>query len=185
MEENNADYQKFLRDLQKWGSKPHKIGHCLGTRDAWKWVRKNKWEALGGKPFDQLMYSKIINNVNKALVEQLLDGHEIEFPFQMGSLILKSRPVVVKFKKGKLINNYRIDWEKTLNYWFEDKEALKKREVVKRIQKNIYSIKYQKDKAKFKNRHFYLFRANRNLVKSLGNVIENGRVLSENVNYRL
>lgn len=170
------DYQNFLNDLQKRGSKPHRISHCLGARDAWKWVRKNKWQTLGGKPCPQSLYGEIINAVNWFLVEQLLDGHEVELPYQMGSLLIESQPAKVFMEDGELKNNYRTDWRKTLEYWYEDAEAKATHKTIKRVQNQIYYVNYLKRKAKFRNRRFYRFRPNRSLVKYVGHAVENGSI---------
>lgn len=177
------DYQEFLGKLQKRGSNPHRIRHCLGSRDAWKWVRKNKWKALDGKPCGQSQYSEIINTVNQFIVKQLLEGHEVEFPHQMGTLIISSVPTRVSIKNGKVTTNYRTDWKKTLDYWFEDRTAKEGHKYIKRIQKNLYFIRYCKNKALFKNRHFYSFRANRSLVKTFGKAVEEGSVVSERLSF--
>lgn len=168
------DYQEYLNSLQKRGSKPHRISHCLGARDSFHWVRKNKWKATGGKPVDKLLYSQIISEVHRLLVEALIEGHEIEFPYQMGSLVLTRVPAKVYYEDGELKTNYRIDWKKTLDYRFnEDPEGHK---LIKRIQPFVYTVKYYKKKAKFHNRKFYCFRANRSLVRAVGAAIEGGKM---------
>lgn len=167
-QDNNLSYNDFLTSLQKKGSKPHVIGHCLGTRDAWKWVRKHKWESLNKKPCSSSLYSSIVDAVNQSLVEQFLEGHVIDFPYNMGSLRLSSYPSKVYFKDGKLKNNYRVDWLKTLELWYYDDEARKEHRFIKRLDKDIVSIIYDKSNSNFHNRLFYSFRANRSLVKKVG-----------------
>ena len=173
-------YQEFLNKLQRRGSNKYKIAHCLGARDAWLWVRRNKWIPLKGNKCSEQLYSEIVSSINLLLVEQLLEGHTIEFPHQMGHLQLISVSPKLKNSNGKYINNYRVDWKKTLDYWYHDEEARKKKQVVKRIQNNIYSIIYSKEGAKYKNQRYYCFRANRSLVRKLGRCIENGRVTALN-----
>lgn len=170
------EYQEFLNQLQKRGSKPHKLGHCLGTRDAWKWVRHNHWQKTGGEPVDQLLYSKIINEVNQILVEQMLEGHVFDLPYQMGSFLIASKPARVEEVDGELLTNYRTDWKKTLQYFYEDEEGRNQHKTIKRIQTEIYYIKYSKKGAKYHNRMFYKFRANRSFVKKLGAAVGMGVV---------
>lgn len=169
-------YQEFLRVLQKQGSKAYKISKCLGARDAWKWVRKNKWELLDKQQCSHTLYGAVVNEMNKILAEQLLEGHQIILPYQMGSLELVAKKERVSFKEGSLHTNYRTDWKKTLKYWYEDEEALREHKQIKRVQKYIYSIKYRKHSAKYKNQRHYMFRANRSLVRALGNKIENEKM---------
>ena len=166
------NYQEFLNKLQKQGSKPHTISHCLGARDAWKWVRKNKWKVLKGQKCSSALYGALIMEVNKLLVEELFEGHLIEFPHNMGTLMLTGTPAKLRYKEGKLYNNYRTDWEKTLKYWFEDDEARKNKQVIKRVQNTIYNIKYSKRNACYKNQRYYHMRINRSLVRALGKKIK-------------
>ena len=171
------DYQEYLNKLQKRGSKPHRISHCLGARDAFHWVRANHWQATGGRAVDKLLYSQIITEVHKVLAEQLLEGHEIEFPYQMGCLIVSRMPAKVEYEDGELKTNYRTDWKKTLEYRFhEDPDGHK---LIKRVQPFIYSIRYYKKKANYHNKRFYLFRANRSLVREMGAAVERGRMKAE------
>ena len=177
------DFEEFLGKLQKRGSKPHRIQHCLGSRDAFMWVRKNKWEAMDGRICDKLLYSQIIHEVNKELSELLLEGHEIEFPYQMGSLVLNCVPAKVAYKDGKLVNNYKIDWKRTLEYLYTDREALDKHERVKSIRPFIYHVRYYKRKARFPNMRFYSFRTNRSLLRRLWKASEKGKINAEQTEY--
>lgn len=174
------DYQEFLNKLQKRGSKEHSISHCYGTRDAWKWVRKNKWEPLKGLRCSSALYSEVVNTVNEILAEMLLEGHEIVLPYQLGSIRIIGVHAQLKMRNNKPQNNYRVDWKKTLDYWYEDPSARRDKRLIKRIQKNIYSIQYCKNKARYRNQRYYMFRANRSLVRALGKRIETGRLNSLN-----
>ena len=180
------EFQEYLNKLQKRGSKPHKIRHCLGSRDAFHWVRKNKYKALEGTPCDKLLYSKIVSEVNKALVEMLLEGHQIDFPHKMGYLILTSSPARVAYKDGELKTNYMTDWKKTLQYMYENPDSHKR---IMRVQPLIYAIRYYKTGSPYHNRHFYTFRLNRSLAKKLGAAVEAGKlnteVVDEKENFRI
>ena len=180
---DSQEYKDFINTLLKRGSKPHHISHCYGSRDAWKWVRKNKWKALKGNTIDKLEYSRIVNEVNKILLENLLEGHEIELPYQMGSLRLSSLPARVAIEGGEIETNYRTDWMKILPLWFKDEEMRNSHKRVKRVAKRIYFIRYIKTKARFANKRFYLFRCNRSVVKKLGKMIDKRKVLAEPVEY--
>lgn len=173
------EYQEFLGKLQKRGSKPHKISHCLGSRDAFHWVRKNKWKATGGNTVDKQLYSQIISEVHKVLVEAFLEGHELEFPYQMGSLVLTCTPAKVFYDEGQLKTNYRTDWKKTLDYRFnEDPDG---HVLIKHIQPLIYTVKYYKRGARYHNRKFYNFRPNRSLLRVVGAALERGKLNVETI----
>ncbi len=177
------EYKEWLGKLQKWGSKPYRLGHCLGARDAFHWVRKNKWKALDGKPCDKLLYGKVISTVNQCLREMLLEGHQIEFPYQMGTILLSCYPAKIWESDGEYKTNYKVDWKKTLQYLWEDKEAMDNHPRIKRIEPRIYRVRYTKRKAHFQNRYFYLFRANRSLNRTLGRVSANQKIIAEHTLY--
>lgn len=176
------DFQDFVGKLQKRGSNRHKIGHCLGTRDAWKWVRKNKWKAVGGEACDAGLYSKIINEVNKNIVESILEGHIIFLPHYMGSIMLASLPTRVFMKDGEIQTTYRTDWKKTLDLWYKDEEARNSHKPIKRITKEIFFIRYQKGEANYHNKKFYNYRVNRSLVEKLGEALERGKINAARIN---
>lgn len=176
------DYQEFLNRLQKRGSKPHRISHCYGARDAWRWVRGNKWQAFNGHPFPQSLYSHIVGAVNQFLIEQLLEGHKIHLPCGMGTLYLASIPSKVHLEGSSLKTNYRTDWQKTLRLWYDDADARNKHQLVKRIQKDIVFIKYDKSGANYTNKKYYHFRANRSLVRKVGKAIEEGSATMMKIN---
>ena len=173
------DYQEWLGKLQKRGSNPYKIEHCLGARDAFHWVRKNKWEALDGRTCDKLLYSRIISTVNKILVEKILEGHRVEFPYQLGHVLLTSTPANVRYVDGELKTNYLTDWKKTLSYMWEDEQARNNHTYVKRVQPFIYKVQYYKGKARYHNRFFYKFRPNRSIVKTMGAAVERQKMNAE------
>lgn len=173
------DYQDYLSEIQRRGSHSHQISHCLGVRDAWKWVRKNYWEDLNKVPCDASLYSKIVNTVNLFLVNQLLEGHYIQFPHQMGGLKLTSRAIKIALEGDVVKNNYPVDWKKTLRYWYEDTQAREAKQCIKRIQKRKYFIRYVRFGTFYKNRRLYTFRINRSLAKKLGKKVTEERVLAE------
>lgn len=172
-------YQEYLNKLQKRGSKPHYIKHCFGSRDAWKWVRKNKWKAFGGKPCDQSMYSNVVSYVNQLLVEKLLEGHDIELPYRMGNIRLSSTETKVSIQDGVIKTNCCTDWKKTLEYWYEDKGAMEAHKTIKWVQRRLVFITYDKKSANYINKRFYSFRPNRSFLKTLGRNYSKGSVKAE------
>ena len=182
-EENIEDYQNFLSKLQKRGSNPYSIKNCLGSRDAWKGIRKNKWKTLGNVPFDQGLYSKIISTVNKYIVERVLEGHEVELPHKMGSILLGKRRTSVFFENGECKSTYITDWIKTLEYWYKDEEARNKHQKIKVITDYLFNVRYCKKRANYTNKRFYLFRPNRSLLKRLGKQADKEKILAEETVY--
>lgn len=164
-------YKEFTDRILKRGSHPYKIGKCLGSRDAWKWVRRNKWEATKGIHYSSSIYSSLISLVNKLLIEEVLEGHIVTFPYSMGSLYIRSNPISIK-PDGS--NNYGVDWKKTLEWWHEDPSAFKDKKLIKRCNKAILRIFFHK--GGFKNQKYYSFRVNRSLKQALGRLQETSRI---------
>ena len=162
------DYQMPQDHLKR----EYKINHCLGTRQAWLWIRANSWKPLNNTSCDSSIYSKIINSINKLLAESLLEGHTIVFPYKIGRLSIQSVKTYVKLKNGVLKDNYRTDWKTTLKYWQEDPDAQKAHKRIKRIQKYLYFIRYSRRGSSHRYKAFYKFRANRSLVRLVGHEIE-------------
>jgi len=171
------NYQQFLNKIQKKGSKPHRIAHCLGVRDAWKWMRKNKWKYLN--PCPQTLYHTIISTVNKHITDILIEGHSVHLPYGMGSIELHSSSPKLERKNGEWKTNYRTDWPKTLKLWYSDEEAMLNHYHVKKQEKIIYYIRYMKTNANYHNKRYYKMRFNRSLIKKLGAALERGRVSAE------
>lgn len=173
---DTMDYQEFLNKVQKKGSKPYRIGHCYGARDSWKWVRKNKWKALKGEKCSSDLYSSVIKGVNKLLIEQLFTGHRVFLPHQMGNLILSATPAKLHEEGGKIKNNYRPDWKRTLENWYKDDAMFNERKCVKRVQEYIYKLHYSKNSANYRNQKYYHFIPCRSFVRSLGKKIDNQKL---------
>lgn len=177
------NYEEFIARIQKRGSKPYKLSHCLGSRDAFHWVRKNKWKSLGGTPCDKLLYSRIVSEVNRQILDLVLDGHEVQLPYRMGSLQLACAKARVTIEDGEIKTNYRTDWKRTLRFLYEDEEARNAHKRIKRVQPLIYNVRYYKRGANFTNKRFYLFRPNRSVLKTLGAAVEERRLDAEQIIY--
>jgi hypothetical protein len=92
----------------------------------------------------------------------------------MGSLELRSNPTYVKFENGKIKTNRVIDWNATLKLWFKDKEAKNRKQLVRTENKKIFSVFYNKGKAKYNNKVFFEFIPNRTVKQTIKENINNG-----------
>lgn len=144
----------------------HKIRNSLGTYDAYKWIRKNKWLNIG-RPLTEHEFYSIIRQVNNLLAESILSGEDIILPHKLGTLELRKYNTKISICDGKLVTNLPIDWDRTLKLWAEDEEAYKERTLVKMEEKEIFKIFYNKRTANYINKSFYTFEVNRDLKKRL------------------
>lgn len=156
-------------------SRKHKITGSYSTYDAYRWIMKNKWLNIGHKVSSHDFYS-VIRLVNKYLAKELSIGNDIIFPYRMGRVYLIKFPTNIKIINNKIKTTMPIDWQETIKLWYDDNESYLNKKVVRRIEKEIFKIHYDKVKANYKNKYFYKFFPNRNIRKELKNNIKEGKV---------
>ena len=155
------DFKTAIQGLQN--TRTHKVTNSLGSYDAYKYIRKNKWFNIG-RPLTEHEFYQIIRRINNYLAEELINGNDVIFPNRRGKLELRKRnslPVIDK--NGNLKVTYAIDWDNTLKLWYEDEEAFNNKTLVRLPERNIFRIKYNKNTANYNNKSFIEFQVNRNI----------------------
>ena len=168
------DFKSAIQGLQN--TRTHKVTNSLGSYDAYKYIRKNKWFNIG-KPLTEHEFYQIIRRINNYLAEELINGNDVIFPNRMGKLELRKRnslPVIDK--NGNLKVTYAIDWDSTLKLWYEDEEAFNNKTLVRLPERNIFRIKYNKNTANYNNKSFMEFQVNRNIKVRLKQKIKNNEI---------
>lgn len=156
----------FLKSIKKVNaSRKHKITKSVGINDFLKQYDSN---------LTNIQIRQIIKRINELQSEQLALGRSIIFPQQMGKLEIRKFDSFVKFENGELKTNRAIDWNKTLQLWFNDEEAKKNKTFVRTEDKKIFKIFYCRSSAKYNNKVFYEFKPNRTLKNKIKNNIRNG-----------
>ena len=158
------DFRRKILKVDK--PRTHKVRNSLGTYDAYKWIRRNKWLDIGRTLTEHEFYS-IIRKVNDYLANSLINGEDITFPNRMGTLELRKYRPTLSIKDNKLKSTLPIDWDRTLKLWAEDEESYKKRTLVKAEEKEIFKLFYNKKNANYMNKSFYSFDLNRDVKKKL------------------
>lgn len=153
----------------------HKVRNSLGTYDAYKWIRKNKWLNIG-RPLTEHEFYSIVRQVNNHLADAILSGEDIVLPHRLGTIELRKYSTRISLRDGKLITNLPIDWDRTLKLWSEDEEAYKERTLVKMEEKEIFKIFYNKRTANYENKSFMQFEVNRDLKRRLKQRIKSGAI---------
>jgi nucleoid DNA-binding protein len=151
-------------------SKEHKITASLGMREAFRYYTKKS------KALNEHTFRRVIRYINNALQEHLATGEDINLPCRMGKLELRKFKTKVSFKDGKIITNLPIDWDETLNLWYEDEDALRRKVKVRMEVPEVFRIFYKKNSANYKNKTFFTFQANRGLKQKLKTNIKNKKV---------
>lgn len=172
-----GDYNKFKSSVQRLqDNRVHKVTNSLGVYDAYKYIRKNKWLNIE-RPLTEHEFYSIIRKVNSLMAENLINGNDVTFPNRMGRLELRKRnslPVINK--NGNLKVTYAVDWDKTLQLWYEDEESYNNKVLIKIPEKYIFRIKYNKDMANYINKSFIEFQVNRDIKTRLKKKIKNNEI---------
>lgn len=173
MEETLEEFKN--RVLKRSTKKQSKIRGSIGVYDIYKHVRKNKWYDIG-EPITEHDFYAIIRGVNRLLAKELINGTTITFPYRMGCLMLTRNKVGVSFKNNKLKVTYPINWSKTLELWYHDKEAKRNKTLIRDEVPEVFKVVYNKHNAVYVNKNFYAFALNRGIKKALKERILHGNL---------
>lgn len=164
-----AEFRKSIVPVRGEG----KVKNCIGAYDIYKKMRHEGWQGIG-HPVSQHDYYMIVRNMNRLMAEEIAKGNPVILPCNMGRIDVRKYQTGVKMKNGKLKISYPVDWGETFKLWFEDKEARKMKCVVRNESGIVYKIIYSKHTAKYNNKSFYEFSAQRSLKKMLMTNINKG-----------
>lgn len=164
------------------GKRSHSVVNSCGVYDAYKYARKNKWFNIG-RPVTEKEYYAIIRTMNKYLRDDLLSGEDIIFPYNMGKIQLLKTNRNATYKDGKLVNNYPIDWDKTLKLWHEDKDAFANKVLVKMPEHVVFKIYYNKQHSNYNNQMYYHFKPNRELKILLKDKVKDNKIDAFTISY--
>lgn len=168
------DYQEFRNEIQKANDKRiHKVTGSLGSYDAYKWIRKNKWLDIE-RPLKEGEFYRIIRKINQYLAEELSNGHEIHLPHRLGVLELRKRPTRVEIVDNRLVTTLPIDWDATLKLWYEDEESYQNKTLVRLESEEVFKVYYNKTSANYINKSFYTFRPNKELKRNISKHAKEG-----------
>lgn len=151
-----------------------KITGSLGIYDGYKYYRKTKPKEKK-YVLTESQYFAITRKINDILAEEIANGNDIKLPCRMGTIeIRKNDRKVIVGSDGKVYNNLPIDWNKTLELWYEDEEAYKNKTLVKMEEKEIFKIYFNRESATFRNKNYYEFTFNKDLKIRLKQKIKEG-----------
>lgn len=174
--EEQKNFKEFINNIKKVSTKKKfKISNSYGVFDANKYFMSIK-----PKEEDYIisrsLYYKIIRRINNLLIEDLLNGEVIKFPYRMGELEIVKTETFVNIKNNKIVTNLPINWNKTLELWYNDKEAKNSKIIIRDENKYIFKINYNKSTATFQNKSFYNFAINRFIKLKLKDKIQNNQL---------
>jgi len=166
-------YEDFRKQTLKANTKKghFRINKSLGAKEAWRWLKKNKWLDLGQEITESQM-RVIIDTLNQTLQDQLLNQRDINLPLNMGRIEVRKFETKKEFVDGKIKTNLAIDWDATLRLWHEDNYAKEHKILIRCETSERFRIIYNKRKAKYNNKTFYEFNPTRDLRIKLKNKIK-------------
>lgn len=152
----------------------HKFKNSGLFREAsYDFVKKNGKGKFNTIKKAQTEYSKILRAIHEAWIEDFTKGFDITFPQHMGKLVLRKNSAKPKIVNGKLKIRYKIDWDKTLELWYNDKEAEKNKTLIRMEVPEIYKISYMIDKYCSTNSRYLTFKPCREFKIKLKGAIQN------------
>lgn len=154
----------------------HKVRNSWGVYDGYKYYRKNKPKEKK-YVLTESQYFAITRRINNLMAEEIANGNDFKIPHRMGRIELRKFEAKIRIgEDGEVHDNLPVDWSKTLELWYEDKEAHKNKTLVKMEEKEIFTIFYNRNLATYKNQSFYEFKFNRDLKTMLKQKIKEGVV---------
>lgn len=170
-------YREFRKRILKVEEKKHhfKVTNSYGTKEAWRWLKKNKWLDLP-ESVTERQFGAIIKAINLTLRDHLLEGKDIDLPHRMGRIEIRKFKAKMEIENGRLVTNLPPDWKRTLELWYEDQEALEAKTLVRYEGIDRFTIHYDKTNANYNNKAFYQFIPVRPLRRELKERIVNGSI---------
>lgn len=94
------EYDDFRKRTLKAEEKKHhfKVTNSYGNKEAWRWIKKNKWLDIG-EPLTEREFGAIIKAINKHLQDQLLSVRMYLSLIEWGDLKLESLKLIGKSEK--------------------------------------------------------------------------------------
>lgn len=170
------DYKEFIKKVRKLNlPRVHKVNKSYGIRDGFRYYRKIKPSDSKYVLTDSQYYT-ITREINNILSNELINGGEIIFPYQLGKLELRKFNTTKVIKDGKLKLSIPVDWNETTKLWYNDSESHLNKVLVRSTSNTTYTVHYNKYRARFNNSTLYQFNVNRLIKRGLVPKIKEGKI---------
>lgn len=163
----NNDFRRKVLKLN--GPRKHKASNSNGIKEAWRWIKKNKF--FDEKPFTELQLGQVVKLMNDVILKDVAMCRDIQLPY-IGTLKVIKKERVYKKENGKTVTNLNISWDKTLKLWESDEQSYKDRILVYEESDYVYHIKLFW--SGIHNRSLYKFFPSLELKRTLKSNIEAG-----------
>lgn len=167
------NFKRRVRHIE--APRKHKIRGSLGIRDAFLFIQRNKWFDIG-RPVTEQQFQRIIREIHNLLADEIMDGRPVIFPEGMGCIEVRKTNITFKKVNGKIKTNYPVDWDKTLELWYNDPEEFKKKTIVRDTEhKEKFKILYNRENANYNNKSYYQFKLGRSVFRIVANNFKQGK----------
>ena len=144
--------------MKSRAGRDNKYKSAFSIRDAYKEYKRNMPDA--SYTLTEEEHRHILNAIFEGMADKFLKYGIVRLGGRLGAIeLIKKKTKVYKRKDGTLFANYPIDWDKTLELYYNDAEAREKRIFVRKCDNDYsYRIKYRASKASLKNSCYVQFR---------------------------
>lgn len=154
----------------------YKITNSYGVYDYYKYYRKIRPREKEYALTDSQYYA-IIRKVNELLAKDIAWCREIKLPHGMGNIEARKSPRRITIdENGKPKTNLAIDWNRTLELWYEDEESYNNKTLLRINAGEIYKIYYDKTSHAIINKSFFDFVFSRDIKRRLKYNIKTGLI---------
>lgn len=172
MEQRLSDFIKKVKKVS--GKRHYKVTGSYGVKDILSFYRSVR-KAENLPVISDKVFYKIIRTVNNIICDELRASNTVTLPENMGKIYGVKYHTKVEYRNGVLINNHPVDFNKTLKLWYEDPECMKKKVLVRNLDKEIFKLYWDKRGCEMKNKVFYQIIFNRELRLSIRELARQGK----------
>lgn len=155
---------------------PYNIRNSNGVNEYYRYYRKHRPKGHEWYLTEHQFFS-LFRKVNAKIVQAVLKGEKISFPYEMGNIMLHCEEYQSRIVNGKLVTNRPVDLNKTFELWAEDKEAYKNKVYVRTDYPLRMSIVYAKPSVR--NGTFYSLSKNKFFKQKLKEIRKNPEHVSK------
>lgn len=167
------ELEQFIANAKNvHGKRVHNATNSYDTKDFYRGYIKG----LGkdSKYFvSERKYGEILRVTNDILTGKLLDGYQVVFPYNFGSMQIESFKESFKIVDGKIRTSMMVDWNETLKLWYEDEECRKNKTLVRKDRGGRYcTLRYHRSNGRLQHKKYLYFMPCRRLTNIINKKME-------------